>query len=317
MKKAFRLAAALIIAALISLLTLVPASAATGDDARADAFIEAVRAIGNATTVYDTEAAINYAKSEGVYFDDTSYDGVAEALATLASREAALLLTVEACESFVEYMSIADDLDFSGGSYTELRAALDSAAEYKARVDLTYNGVAAYLEAYTRLTSKLFEPEKTSRSYISCAERAVAAGSYKDKKQAYDDAMQFFDGVIPDYPGVSEATAALEAVDIALDELVRGANRFKAAVSAIGTGDNIYAEISAAYIALEGVDTTVTGVRASVSTFEGYVREIGAEIAAANAAQSALVSAVAPVEADSATAALEAYPAILPKRREG
>lgn len=314
MKKFLRLAAAFVIAVLIAALLALEAFAAGGEQERADAFIEAVLQIGDTTTIYDEGDAINYAKSEGVYFDDTAYPGVAEALSTLAAKEAAHLATVAACEDFVEYMSIAEELDYSGGSYTELRAALDRANEYIRAVDKTYFGVNSYLELYSQLTAELVEPEKTSKSYISCAERAVAAEDYKNKKQAYDDAMQFFDGAIPDYPGVSEATAALLAVDAELDEIVKKANRFKLAVAAIGSGDNLYAEISAAYTAFSGVDETVTGVRASKSLLLGLVSDIQAQVEAINEALGAIVSVVAPIEADSG-APVSCVPALLPRRR--
>ena len=315
MKKFLRFAASFVIAVLISALLATEAFAAGGEQEMADAFIEAVLQIGDATTIYDEGDAINYAKSEGVYFDDTSYAGVAEALSTLAAREAAYLAAVAACEEFLEYMSVADELDYSGGSYTELRAALDAAGEYIKAVDKTYFGVNSYLELYSRLTAELVEPEKISKSYISCAERAVAAPDYKNKKQAYDDAMQFFDGAIPDYPGVSEATEALLAVDAELNEIVKRANRFKLAVAAIGTGDDLYAEIAAAKAAFVGVDETVTGVSAAKNVYLGVVSDIQAQVAAINEALGAIISAVAPIEL--ATGAPVAYmPAALPRQKE-
>ena len=315
MNKIFRLAAAFIIAVIVAALLALQASASGGEQERADAFIEAVLRIGDTTTIYDEGDAINYAKSEGVYFDDTSYAGVAEALSTLAAKEAAHLATVAACEDFIEYMSVAEEIDYSGGSYTELRAALDRAYEYIRAVDKTYFGVNAYLELYSQLTAELVEPEKTSKSYISCAERAVAADNYKNKKQAYDDAMQFFDGAIPDYPGVSEAAEALLAVDAELDEIVKTANRFKLAVAAIGMGDNLYAEISAAKAALSGVDETVPGVSAAKSSFLGIVSDVQAQVAAINEALGAILSIVAPIEIESG-APVAYMPAALPRQKE-
>lgn len=300
MKRFLRLLAVAFSLSLV-LLAAIPTAAGSAEEAKAEAFIAAVTNIGNTTTIYDMKDAVDYAKSSAVYFDDTSYAGVEEALATLAEKEVYVTNTMAACEAFVDYVSEADELDFMGGSYLEIRAALDSAAEYKSRVNTTYIGVETSLDAFNRLNNKLAEPERASKNYIFYANEIAKVKTYADKKKNYDDALQWEDDVILEYPGVSAATETLEEAADYLDECVSKANAFRGAVAAIGTGGNLYAEISAAFVLLEDTDTTVTGVRSSLNAFNDRVEELSDIIEAANTAQVGIVSAVIPASQESAS----------------
>ena len=312
MKRILQIFTVTVVALLIFAVGLVPASAQT-EQQMADAFISAVENIGNATTIYDIQDAVEYAKSQGVYFDDESYPGVTEALATLAERETYVNTMMLACESFVDYVSTASELYhasgsyLASGSYPQIRSALDGAKEYRNSLNLTYEGIDAMISEYEYIVRMLEAPEKASANYVGYAEKMEAAQTYADKKKNYDEAQKLLETIIPDYPGVAAATASYEEILEYFDERESEANRFKAAVAAIGiSGNGIHADISAAIIALEDVDTTVSGVKSSLTAFNSQLNEISAIISAANSAQEAIVKAVMPTAQSAA-----ALPAVI------
>ena len=290
---------------------------AVTDEERAEAFISAVEAISDAATLSDKKACVDYAKSEGVYFTDTTIDGVAEALDALEEKETAINAAIEASEAFVENVSVAVSEYYGGGSYLAVRAALDAAEANFYSSDSTWQGVLSARNSYSTINSELLPGETDSRSYIKyaneCSEIIALGGDiYSDLSSAYSNAKDFEKTLIDEFPGVSEATEVLLAAEECMQAAEASANEFIAAVSGVGVG-NPYEKIPAAYALLEEIDKSVKGVSAAVRSLEGRAAAINAIAERANTAQAELVS----VAALGASAKIDtAKVAILPTKKE-
>ncbi|MBQ8719722.1 MAG: hypothetical protein IJY65_01685 [Clostridia bacterium] len=272
-------------------------SLAATDAERAAAFVEAVEAISDAATLADKKAAADYANSAAVKFTDTSYTGVADALAELDEQISTINKAIEDSESFVEQVSVAISEYYAGGSYLVVRAALDAAQDSYYSSDPTWQGVLSARESYTTINAELLTGETASRSYIQYANECQAAldeggDIYSEISTSYKNAKNFDKTLIAEYPGVSEATEILLDAEEYMQSAEATANEFIAAVSTVGVG-NPYEKIPAAYAVLERTDKSVKGVSSAIRSLEGRVAAINAIAERANAAQKELVGVAA------------------------
>lgn len=297
--------------------TFATSTFAATDNERAEAFIAAVEAISDAATLSDKKACADYAKSDGIYFTDTSFEGVAEALEELEEKASAIDEAIAVSQAFVENVSLAVSEYYGDGSYLIVRAALDAAKDSYYTADSTWQGVLSARESYSTINTELAPGEATSKSFVNQVTSCITAINdggdvYKTVLESFNNAKGNEKEIIAEYPGVSEAVELLSEIEEYLQNAEATANEFIAAVSLVGTG-NPYERIPAAYAILKNTDKTVKGVSAAIKTLEGKVAAINTVIELANSAQAEIVK----VAALGAAAQIDtARVAVLPTKKE-
>ena len=279
MKKRFKALSLLLIFALLFSLSSTLCFAASEEE-RAERFLAVAARLDDCAGILDREAVYLEAMSDDVYFDDTSYDGVAEALAALEEVGRQIALSVE----FV--VSVDGLSDAAEEGYVALRALLDRAAEcYGAITDKGYTGVSGAYKKYISTLSDLVPSERFTEDIVSRKDELAASETYGEKKYIIEDIEYGMsdEQFISDYPGVAELLSEIALAEAYMREATIKANSFIAAQESIHKGEGYIASLLAAYIALKGVDTTVRGVgavknefREQLDAYNRDVREINA-----------------------------------------
>ena len=258
MKKTIRiLALVLAISILACSLAFTASAEADGDADRAAAFILAVNSISEKTTLSEREIAIAAARSEGVYFDDESYDGVTEALKLLAEYEAIIEAEIGRCLEFCDIVDAASSLDVIE-DYLELKALLEEAKGYLNIVDKTYIGVSGAVGIYGNLTSELLKKEQRVATFLEQVARMSAATVYSEKYDAYREAKMICSAkdFLNTHPDVIAAKADFDAASDYFGDCAFVAAMFAEQVDKIYDAEILGEAINDAYEIYVNMDKT-------------------------------------------------------------
>ena len=255
---------------------------AEGEEERAARFISAVEEFSELADLDEKKSHLATVKSAEIYFSDESYDGVTEALASLAQYEALINEAVANCDAFIDAVDTALMTDVD--DYEAFKAALTEAEKYFKKLDSTYDGILGAQSDYKSMSGELTEREKYTEDFLKAVEKIATATDYNTRLEAYNDAEEYIEGesFIATYPGVAEALATLEATDALLEEAVAEAGAFVSLISRLGTGDNIVDELLAAYAALAQQDITAPGVSMSKLILDTATEAYNASVHAVN-----------------------------------
>ncbi len=251
---------------------------AEGEADRAARFVSAVEEFSELSDLDARKSHLASVKSADVYFDDVSYEGVAEALSLLAEHEARINEAVGNCDAFID--AVGSALLVESDDYSALKTALTEAAKYLSKLDSTYDGIPGAKSDYQSMAGELTLREKYMEEFLKLVGSMSALTDYETRLEAFNDAEDYIAGeeFIEDYPGVAEALALLDEADTMLEEAVAAASEFVSLVNALGLGDDIASELLAAYAALAELDVTAPGVSLSKTILnaatEGYNEKV-------------------------------------------
>lgn len=273
---------------LLALCILAGASSVTAfadvatDEERAEAFIDAVNEIYEKTSILDRETAIAVAKSDAMYFDDESFDGVTEALAGLAEAERVLAEDIANCLAFcdlVDEASVLDDVE----DYLELKAIFAEAKAYLDIIDVTYIGIPGAMSIYSKKLSSVSDKEQRVIAYLEQVSAMIAASNYSDKRAAYTMAKSIASGkdFLSTHPDVIASKTALSAAEDYFSECALMAAMLAEKVDGIYSADVQGEAINEAYEIYLEMDRTYSSVY--IGEFELIVEEYNDAVAKINA----------------------------------
>ena len=246
---------------------------------KADAFLAAVAVLESCQNLNDKENVFETATAEGVYFDDESYPGVADALAQLEAVKTAVDNTC-AFISAVDEATLVDETD-----YAAYRAALDLCEEYINLIDRTYAGADGAYSFYRSMASALLTKENYTTQIAALITEMQNAADYSSRKMSYErikDSVES-DQFIPDHPSVAGLDEAMEETEEYFRSCIAVANGFILAVNRITVGKDYAKGIIEAYAALDGVDMGVDGVSSAKSSFDSSVNRYNSAVRELNA----------------------------------
>ena len=235
-------------------------------------FILYIDSLADLSDLDEKEEAASLAMSEGVYFDDATYPGIEDALATLKEFCETVESTTEACIAFMDAVDqalLADKDD-----YSSLKSALTEAALYYDKIDFTYDGIREAAGTYGLLSNELATREAYTEEFYTAVAKLSDKTDYKSYLALYNNAKEYMshESFIEDHPGVEDAKRALEEADAYIKECLTKANVFISIVSRFGSSEDIAKDLISAYKALEDVDLTVSGAATAKSVFDSTLK---------------------------------------------
>ena len=242
------------------------------DGERAESFINAVNDISKKTSLAERELAIAAARSETVYFDDESFEGVSEALAKLAEEERLLEEQIAYCLEFcdiVDAASVLDDIE----DYLELKELIEEAQEYLDIIDTTYIGVPGAINILGTIATALSKKEQRVETYLGYVAAMSEATLYAEKYAAYREAdlISSSRDFLYTHPDVSAAESAFREADEYFGECAFVAAMFAERVDSIGSADVIGEAINDAFLIYVGMDKTYPS--SYIGEFEAVVED--------------------------------------------
>jgi len=243
----------------ISVLCSAFSMLALAQGSEAEAFCNAVSELESKTEI--EEQAVALIAADAALADYLAISGNKKTDAAIADKYEALVSIKN--EMFVYYVGEASDAHFDE-DYPTTRLNLDLAGAILITLEMSELTVIAtsYHDEYTSIVEELREPEELSAAYISRANAAKTAPNFAEAKKNYDAAKLTEKNLsLEGYPGIEEAKALLDEVQIYLADCTVGAAGFLAAVDNVYSAGNFFQGVAAAYAAYEALpDTTVTGV---------------------------------------------------------
>ena len=242
------------------------------DEERAESFINAVNNISQKTSLAEREMAIALARSEEVYFDDESFEGVSEALAKLAEEERLLEEQIAYCLEFCDLVDAASALD-DIEDYLELKALIEQAREYLDIIDTTYIGVPGAMNIFGNVKVAVLKKEQKVQTYLGFVTAMSEAKEYSEKHSAYKEAQMIASArdFLYTHPDVYAAEAAFREADAYFSDCALVAAMFAEAVDNIGSADVTYEAINDAFVIYVGMDKTYPS--SYIGEFETIVEE--------------------------------------------
>ncbi len=254
-----------------------------------EAFIAALEGANAESTDYVYLRPIYDAAVEYVDKAYSGYPGIPEALKVYKKVANVVEILIENADTFIAKTALAAaDGEFAVryAAYVEAKAA---------KVDNeTYPGVTEALASFTVVQAEMTAVEEIAFEYISYAQSATYA-RYIPAQEAYIVLANSVENVEPQFPGISEAKAALleleadiaqkkadaaayiEAVEAlegktgaALEEAIAAAKALQAAGSILGIDG-----IEKANIALSSAESAITSSKGYAEKFNNLVTQIG------------------------------------------
>ena len=275
MRKITKAVALILILATLASLSSVICYANVGESAGAESFLLVVERLNSCSGILEREEVYLEATAEGVFFDDVSYPGVADALAALAEVKRQIDLSQEFVLTVDGLTAAAEE------SYVSLRALLNRAAEcYAAITDRGYTGVIGAYNKYSSVLSVWVAKERFTAEIISSSDNLALAQTYRDKDyiiESIEMAMENED-FIPDHPDVPELLRKIALAKDYMREATIRANQFIGEVESIRIGAGYAEALLEAYISLSEIDTTTRGAGAArndlLDKIDSYNRDV-------------------------------------------
>ena len=241
-------------------------------------FIMLVDGIGELTDLNEKEESLALAKSEGIYFGDTSYPGIGDALEALRAYDERITAAVDACTKFMDAVNELAVADIE--NYDEIKPLLTEAERYISSLDLTYDGVRDAQSAYGQVKSTVRARELFTEEFLGMVSNHDETGSYKDCESSLAMLKVYLknDKFLPTYAGVDEALAKMERTEEHMKELIKQANVFINEVSAIGSAENYAEALLAACKTMSVTDTTAPGAATAKQMLDAAIKEYNSTV---------------------------------------
>lgn len=253
----------------------------------ADTFINKV-AIAADVTLGINERADAFRAIASVYYDNETYPGVTEALATYAAISPEMITEISNGDNFIKYVNKADYAIYVSAKQENLNIA-------KGYMDVChpdYRGVAEAKLLYAEVQEQVNSKIASAKAYID-AVNALDSLSGDALKAAIDKANNLKQaGNVLGVEGVTEANIKLNKAEASLDLGVRYAEHFVRVVATIDsakTASDLYSILKEAKNAEVDADASYPGVKdasaklaSAISNYNKQVSEANAEFARAS-----------------------------------
>ena len=250
------------------------------DSERAELSAELAECVG----LVEKERVADEAEAEGVYFDDDTYPGVAEALADIA----AVRQRVNACIAFTDAVTEASLIEIE--EYAEVKEWLDLAKGYLDAIDSSYYGVPEAYTSYNTISFDLGERERHTKTVIDQILQVDMYPGYAMKQQCISEAKRGMQNELyeDECEFVAEGMAKLAEVEAYFADCIEKANAFILAVSLIQNAEDLPAALKNAAVAFKQIDTGVEGVGAAVAEYNNVLKNYNNTVKRVNAVNASL-----------------------------
>lgn len=244
----------------------------------ADRFILLVGTLCELSDLDEKAESIALAKSEGIYFGDTSYPGIEDALEELRREDEATTLVLDSCYEFMDAVNALVELDVT--DYLAVRPLLTVAEERLEKLDYSLDGVPEAHAIYSGIADKVHKGESYTEEFLEKVGELRVSGNYRSCSTALATAKSYIgdERFIEEYPGVAEAREEMVLAEERLKGLIREANVFINLVGAIGTREDHVAAMVEALVAYEAIDPTVDGVKGAKAALDNAVGQYNEQI---------------------------------------
>lgn len=239
----------------------------------AERFILLVGGIGVLVDLNEREQSLALLKNDGVYFGDTSYEGIEEALRDLRSYEEEITAAVGDCVAFMDAVNELFGADTE--NYDEVKPLLTEAEKYLGGLDFTYDGVREAHSTYGEIKEKTVTRERFTDEFLEMVGALDEDADWATCQNAMNKIKVYLknEKLIPTYPGVAEAMEKIGRIEERMKELVKDANVFINEVSAIGSAENYAHALLAACKTMLTVDVTAPGAKAAKQMLDAAIAE--------------------------------------------
>lgn len=244
----------------------------------ADRFIMLVDGLSELSDLDEKAESITLAKSDGIYFGDTSYPGIQDALEELGRQDEATTLVLESCYEFMDAVNALVELDVT--DYLAVRPKLTVAEEMLEYLDYSLDGVTEAHAIYSGIASKIHRGESYTEEFLGKVGKLRESADYKSCSAVLAEVKSYIgdEDFIEEYPGVAEAREEMAHAEERLKELIREANVFIGLVGVIGERSDRVAAMVEALVAYEAIDPTVDGVKSAKAALDNAVGQYNEQI---------------------------------------
>lgn len=246
---------------------------------KSDSFIEAV-AIASNTELYFNDRAVAFKSLKKLYYDNTTYPGVAEAIEIYNSIYDEMTATIEKADNFIKYVNKADYADY----VTAKQENLELAAQY---IDchLDYSGVAEAQVLYRELLTYVTTQIDNAHAYIN-AVRLLEKLSGAELTAGIEKAKNLqAAGNVLGVEGVTEANIKLEQIVSAVELDTKYSEYFVRVVKSLDEANGaeaIYAILVEAKAAEAKANQRYEGVGEASEKLEKAINAYNKQVKAAN-----------------------------------
>lgn len=248
---------------------------------RGDAFIAASEIISNISLDINTRADA-YRLIQDIYFDNTTYPGVSEAILAYNLVSESVKREIDLAENFLTYVSKADYAVY----ITAKQENLDLAAQYMYICNPSYNGVAEAKELYLQIQSEVNAKLSAAEAYVSAVNSLdYLSGDALTTAIARAQALQV-EGNVLGVPGVTEANIKLEQIVASIELSTQYCEYFIRLVNSIdgaSSASELYIILADAKRAEVDADQRYPGVSEASEKLDVAIADYNAKVANINA----------------------------------
>lgn len=266
----------------------------------ADAFKSYVSAMASAEDfkgLYDNYLLAKATYNDGVIheaLDNSTYDGVLEAIEIFLEREIYVNARAKESEEFIYYVDRAEKSTYYTAKLEELNKAalyIDSNKE-ELSIEKSYPGVAEAEALYASIKAELEANVANAEKFIAAVNAIANADSFATKKAAVEHAMSLkvdSTGIA----GVKEANEKLYVADGEIKSLEGYSQMLIDTVAKLKSAKTLEERrqyIFAAKACIDHCEKSIAGVSQAISDLEALTNQFNADIAAINSAFAAVKS---------------------------
>ena len=249
---------------------------------KGDAFIEASKIVSNIALDINTRADA-YRLIQNIYFDNTTYPGVAEAIMAYDLVRESVKREIDLADSFIMYVEKADYAVY----ITAKQENLELASQYMYTCNPSYNGVAEAKVLYAEIQAEVSAKVSAAEAYVS-AVNALDYLSGAALTSGIEKALALqAEGNVLGVPGVTEANIKLEKI-VASNELsTKYCEYFIRLVNSIDTAsstEELYSILANAKLAEANADQRYPGVAEASEKLDVAITDYNDQVAKINAA---------------------------------